>query len=215
MLAEAERTDTLRQQGSHVQLRVLLMALLCTCSIGLAGCAPTSKCQPPGLQVYLSKPLGIKFARGNDGGAYVSRSDPLLGNTDPRIEPGDKVVKVSASFGDDVWEAINFGQVGAQHGPVKRQPSSCRCYACCNCALLCIRPSQMGSCISNARIPERNGGQQTGVVGMTAWLGWKRVSAIAHVQIAPFLTLFRGRLFTPSKPAMAMCTCGSNATLVT
>ncbi|KAI7844917.1 hypothetical protein COHA_001565 [Chlorella ohadii] len=62
-------------------------------------------------EVYLDKPLGVKFARGNDGGAYVVRSDPKLGNTDSKIEAGDKVVKVSASFGDDVWEALNFGQV--------------------------------------------------------------------------------------------------------
>lgn len=110
------------------------------------------------LQLYLDKPLGIKFARGKDGAAYVvrdaalpqgsrrqgrrgwrgstaqayrgrcflcpldvlgplapplpqSRSDPMLGNTSPEVAPGDKVVKVSASFGSDVWEALNFGQV--------------------------------------------------------------------------------------------------------
>jgi hypothetical protein len=62
-------------------------------------------------EVYLPKPIGVKFARGNDGGAYVILSDPKLGNTDPQITPGDKVVKVSASFGSDVWEALNFGQV--------------------------------------------------------------------------------------------------------
>ncbi|KAL4854760.1 hypothetical protein ACK3TF_004676 [Chlorella vulgaris] len=62
-------------------------------------------------EVYLSKPLGVKFARGNDGGAYVSRTDPKLGNTEASIQAGDKVVKVSASFGGDVWDAINFGQV--------------------------------------------------------------------------------------------------------
>ncbi|KAL4426075.1 hypothetical protein ABPG77_007871 [Micractinium sp. CCAP 211/92] len=62
-------------------------------------------------EVTLAKPLGVKFARGNDGGAYVVRSDPKLGNTDSRIEAGDKVVKVSASFGGDIWEALNFGQV--------------------------------------------------------------------------------------------------------
>ena len=61
--------------------------------------------------VYLSKPLGVKFARGNDGGAYVIASDPKMGNTTADITPGDKVVKVSASFGGDVWEALNFGQV--------------------------------------------------------------------------------------------------------
>ena len=62
-------------------------------------------------EVYLSKPLGVKFARGNDSGAYVVLTDPKLGNTSPEITAGDKVVKVSASFGGDVWEALNFGQV--------------------------------------------------------------------------------------------------------
>lgn len=61
--------------------------------------------------VYLPKPIGLKFARGNDGGAYVTVSDPKLGNTSSEITPGDKVVKVSASFGGDVWDALNFGQV--------------------------------------------------------------------------------------------------------
>lgn len=67
--------------------------------------------RPPRIQVNLAKPLGVKFKRGNDGAAYVSISDPRLGNTDPRIKPGDRVVNVSASFGGDVWEARNFGQV--------------------------------------------------------------------------------------------------------
>lgn len=61
--------------------------------------------------VYLAKPLGVKFARGNDGAAYVTVSDPKLGSTSSEITPGDKVVKVSASFGSDVWDALNFGQV--------------------------------------------------------------------------------------------------------
>lgn len=62
-------------------------------------------------EVFLSKPLGVKFARGNDGGAYVTVTDPKLGNTSSDITPGDKVVKISASFGSDVWDALNFGQV--------------------------------------------------------------------------------------------------------
>ena len=45
-------------------------------------------------------------------------SDPKLGNTDQAIEVGDKVVNVSASFGDDVWEALNFGQVRGAAGLV-------------------------------------------------------------------------------------------------
>ncbi len=67
--------------------------------------------QAPTFEVYLDKPLGVRWARGKDGAAYVSRTDPSLGNTDPAISPGDKLVRVSASFGDDIWEALNFGQV--------------------------------------------------------------------------------------------------------
>lgn len=37
-------------------------------------------------QVDLPKPLGLRFARGNDGGAYITKNDPKLGNTDPRIQ---------------------------------------------------------------------------------------------------------------------------------
>lgn len=32
------------------------------------------------------KPLGLRFARGSDGGAYVKRSDPNLGSTDSNIQ---------------------------------------------------------------------------------------------------------------------------------
>ena len=45
--------------------------------------------------------------------AVQARTDPNVGNTSPEITPGDKVIKVSSSFGSDVWEALNFGQVGA------------------------------------------------------------------------------------------------------
>jgi C-terminal processing protease CtpA/Prc len=62
-------------------------------------------------KVDLPKPLGLKFARGADGGAYVVTNDPALGNTDARIQPGDKIVQISASFGSDVWDAQNFGQI--------------------------------------------------------------------------------------------------------
>lgn len=44
------------------------------------------------LQVDLPKPLGLKFARGNDGGAYIVKNDPKLGNTDPRIQVGAEVI---------------------------------------------------------------------------------------------------------------------------
>lgn len=39
------------------------------------------------------------------------KTDNKMGSTDSRIEVGDKIVKISASFGEDVWEALNFGQV--------------------------------------------------------------------------------------------------------
>jgi len=59
----------------------------------------------------LKKPFGVSFGRGNDGMTYVSRVDPKKGNIDPKMQVGDKVLKVSASFGPDVWEALNYGQV--------------------------------------------------------------------------------------------------------
>ena len=31
-------------------------------------------------------------------------------------QPGDKVMKISASFGADVWEAKNYGQVNEMQG---------------------------------------------------------------------------------------------------
>jgi len=60
--------------------------------------------------VTLPKPLGVKFARGRDGGVYIS-SILKKGSLSDEFEVGDKVVKVSASFGGDVWDALNYGQV--------------------------------------------------------------------------------------------------------
>lgn len=59
----------------------------------------------------MPKPLGFKYARGQDGGAYIIESNPKLGNIDPRVQPGDKIVEISASFGSEVWKAENFGQI--------------------------------------------------------------------------------------------------------
>jgi hypothetical protein len=61
-------------------------------------------------EVTLPKPIGVKFVRGNDGGAYVAFVPP----NDPKYEVfeiGDKIEGVSASFGDEVWPAESFGQV--------------------------------------------------------------------------------------------------------
>ena len=60
-------------------------------------------------ELTLPKPLGVKFARGNDGGAYVAFVPP-----EPEydaFEIGDKIVQVSASFGDEIWDADQYGQV--------------------------------------------------------------------------------------------------------
>ena len=61
-------------------------------------------------EVVIPKPIDVKFARGNDGGAYVVS----IPENDPKydmFEVGDKIAAVSASFGDDVWQAESFGQV--------------------------------------------------------------------------------------------------------
>lgn len=56
-----------------------------------------------------------------------ARTDPMLGNTSSEVTPGDKVVKVSASFGSDVWDALNYGQVRLQIDAVQSRSShGCR-----------------------------------------------------------------------------------------
>ena len=41
----------------------------------------------------------------------MAQVDPAAGAVAADVQPGDKVVRVSASFGADVWDALNFGQV--------------------------------------------------------------------------------------------------------
>lgn len=60
-------------------------------------------------EVTLEKPIGVKFARGNDGGAYCVAVPPEPQYDD--FEIGDKILKVSASFGNDIWDADSYGQV--------------------------------------------------------------------------------------------------------
>eukprot|EP00884_Botryococcus_braunii_P008581 jgi/Botrbrau1/17724/Bobra.0166s0146.1 len=85
--------------------------LVCAAAEVKAASSPSTTKQDEFYDVYLDKPLGLRFQRGKDGGAYVVKSDKQIGSTDSRIEVGDKIVKISASFGEDVWEALNFGQV--------------------------------------------------------------------------------------------------------
>lgn len=58
------------------------------------------------LQVYLTKPLGVKFARGNDSGVYVLASAKEYGNTDPQIEVGgsNRPLRCTGS-GSAIWVA--------------------------------------------------------------------------------------------------------------
>ena len=58
-------------------------------------------------EVTLAKPIGVKFARGNDGGAYVAFVPP-----EPEydvFEIGDKILQVSASFGE-IWDADSYAR---------------------------------------------------------------------------------------------------------
>ena len=62
-------------------------------------------------EVNLPKPIGVSFARGNDGMTYITAVNPRKGSVDGQITPGDKLLRVSASFGDETWEALNYGQI--------------------------------------------------------------------------------------------------------
>ena len=56
--------------------------ILCKCHADLCLCYQNNE----HVQVELVKPLGLRFARGSDGGAYVTKSDPNLGDTDTMVQ---------------------------------------------------------------------------------------------------------------------------------
>ena len=60
---------------------------------------------PHALQVNLPKPIGVRFGRGNDGAAYVLKSDDALGNTDERIEVCGTFSPSASSFAVHHWDA--------------------------------------------------------------------------------------------------------------
>jgi len=60
-------------------------------------------------ELTLAKPIELKFNRGNDGGAYVVYV-PSDAKYD-KVEIGDRIEAVSASFGDEIWGAESYGQV--------------------------------------------------------------------------------------------------------
>lgn len=59
------------------------------------------------FEVEQPKPIGVTWTRCADGAIYASRLDK---NADPRIQLGDKLLRVSASFGDEIWPAESYGQ---------------------------------------------------------------------------------------------------------
>lgn len=158
-------------------------------------------------------------------------SDPKLGNTDDRIEVGDKVVSVSASFGDDIWEARNFGQVRDHEG-----------------ALACVRGRAgagvreglhwggagqrtrvQGSTAGRSRVQGSSAGRST-AQGRASAVGWRGCLAGSsalrlpprRARLTPAPTPGRclpaclpPRWCTPSRPATATSTCASSATSVT
>ena len=80
---------------------------------GFVDKTPEAPSGPPGADVETyevrgERPLGINWARGNDGRVYVQS---VTGAADPQVQPGDKILFVSASFGPEMWEALNYGQV--------------------------------------------------------------------------------------------------------
>ncbi|KAK9826931.1 hypothetical protein WJX74_000612 [Apatococcus lobatus] len=112
--ADQSRThrQSLHKQGcKHRRPRRLQAAETAQSTEQSSSESPSSVPEGEFYEVELKKPLGIKFGRGNDGEAYVLASDKRLGDTDDQVQPGDKIVKCSASFGPDIWDARNFGQV--------------------------------------------------------------------------------------------------------
>lgn len=59
-------------------------------------------------EVFDEKPLGVQWARGRGNRVYAKA---VASGADPQIQEGDMITKVSASFGAEVWDAQNYGQV--------------------------------------------------------------------------------------------------------
>lgn len=59
-------------------------------------------------EVEQPRPTGITWVLCADGGIYAKAVN--LARADPRVQEGDKLIAVSASFGDEVWPAESYGQ---------------------------------------------------------------------------------------------------------
>ena len=87
-------------------------------------------------QVELAKPLGLRFARGSDGGAYVARSDPNLGNTDSNVQ---------------VQICCEHQLIFSQDGCIDLQCMTASCFLCirsCHCHIRThsLHMDQSGKC---------------------------------------------------------------------
>ncbi|KAL2343181.1 hypothetical protein Fmac_004466 [Flemingia macrophylla] len=62
-------------------------------------------------EVELEQPLGLKFAKGRDGGTYIDAIAPG-GSADKAgvFTVGDKVLATSAVFGTEIWPAADYGR---------------------------------------------------------------------------------------------------------
>lgn len=58
-------------------------------------------------EITQPRPIGVKWVKCADGGIYAGQLDRFA---DPRLQLGDKLLAVSASFGDEVWPADSYQQ---------------------------------------------------------------------------------------------------------
>lgn len=72
------------------------------------------------FEVEQPKPIGVSWSRCADGGIYAKSVNARQAN--PNIQVGDKLLEVSATFGDEKWPAENYGQtmyaIRTRIGPV-------------------------------------------------------------------------------------------------
>ncbi|XP_021747308.1 protein MET1, chloroplastic-like [Chenopodium quinoa] len=62
-------------------------------------------------EVELEQPLGLKFAKGRDGGTYIDAIAPgYSADKSGKFSVGDKVIATSAVFGTEIWPAAEYGR---------------------------------------------------------------------------------------------------------
>ena len=107
-----------RQAAGAARSRRHAAALRCS-----ASSAPPAAAAEPYEGVF-DKPLGLKFARGNDGGAYLISKSPAPEYAS--FEIGDKILEVRCASSLALLEACG----GSRARPVSRRPPLGRAHAC-------------------------------------------------------------------------------------